>query len=541
MTQPQSSPLGNLPRRTLLKGIGAAGLSLAYAGKVSASEDGEDIQYLVVGDDVTDAVERAGFTVKRELAGGEVLTVIGPEGSEDDLREIGAVDVAEPDAKFEIDLQDRMQQLQFDGENLEDVRPKDEDDERDPVERGLDWWEDMEMPDAHGLHDVSAGDDEPAPSWPNQWDKQVSDVDEAHDYATGEGSTIAVIDTGILPTHPDLEDNINVEDSALFESALLPCFLDPWDVEGHGTHVAGIAAASPGFDDHPSVIGTAPDAELVSIRVFWLELCFLLVTTTSDILAGIDHAAEVGADAANLSLGTDPIPPEANADGVRVAYEKVIQHATRQGTVVVASAGNSEANLQQGGYFTTPNSTAGAMSISSSDPADGLSEYSNFGTNEIDVGAPGGLYEDPEMSLCAYEEWLDAGEPALITDDPREPGETGTLWLDADGEPTANEGQREESIDCEIPEWPYPFNLVFNTYMDPFTFAPTWSWLAGTSMAAPQVSGLAALVRELDPDANANQVESAIKHGCEGANGRSDPALGAGRLNALKTVEWVDD
>ncbi len=534
-------------RRTVLKGIGGAGLSLTYVGQVSA-DDGEKVQYLVVGKNSADEIERAGFEVKREIAGGEVLTVVGPKDSAADLRNLNKVKVAEPDAKFEVELQETDMEYGFDDEGLERMVPDQDADEgnHEPVTRDPEQLK-AELPDPAEVHDVEAVDaDGPAPSWANQWDKQVSDVDAAHDYATGDGSKIAVVDTGIAAWHPDLEDNINVEDSQLFTSPVMtPCFLDPWDIDGHGTHVGGIAAGSPGYDTHPSIVGTAPDAELVSVRVFWFEnyfgFCLGPYTSTSDILAGIDHAAEVGADAANVSLGTDPLPPEANADGVRVAYQKVIQHATKEGTVVVASAGNSAADLQHGGYFTVPNSTAPAMSISASAPNDELAQYSNYGTNEIDVGAPGGTYETLEKTYAAYEEWQDAGSPSLITDDPREPGDTGTLWLNADGEPTTSEVAVEEKVDFEIPEWPYPFNLVFSSYMDPLFFLPTWSWLAGTSMSAPQVCGLAALVRELDPSANANQVEQAIKHGAEGTSGKGDPELGAGRLNARETVERVAD
>ncbi len=62
----------------------------------------------------------------------------------------------------------------------------------------------------------------------------------------------------------------------------------------------------------------------------------------------------------------------------------------------------------------------------------------------------------------------------------------------------------------------------------------------GTSMAAPQVAGLAALVRELEPDFSARYVENAIKRGAEGGDGQSDDELGAGRTNALDVVESLD-
>jgi len=58
-------------------------------------------------------------------------------------------------------------------------------------------------------------------------------------------------------------------------------------------------------------------------------------------------------------------------------------------------------------------------------------------------------------------------------------------------------------------------------------------------MAAPQVTGLAGLVRELDPSITAKRVEQAIKRGADGANGRSSPELGAGLIDVANTVERV--
>ena len=215
-------------------------------------------------------------------------------------------------------------------------------------------------------------------------------------------------------------------------------------------------------------------------------------TTTADILTAIDYAASEGYDAANLSLGTPPLPPQVNSAPIVKGYRKVIQSAVSRGTLVAASAGNADTDLQRGGTFTLPNSVEGAMSISATGPNDKRAFYSNFGTNEIDVGAPGGGYETLEKTL-------------------------------------ATEGV----------EWPLPFNLVYST-LSPRVEGAAYGWKAGTSMAAPQVAGLAALVRELDPNASARKVESEIKLGAEGSAGRSSPDLGAGRINALNTVERVD-
>lgn len=439
----------NFNRRNLLKGIGVATASMTFLGTASANDKA---QYIVVqSGNARGRIERAGFEVQRELAGGDVLQVAGSADSTAELEGIGGVQHAVENLSFGLDQTGLREEV---------------DDELD----------------------------DPPALWNDQWDKHVQDVPAAHAKATGEGTTVAILDTGIDPQHPDLAPNVDTEASQLFSSGdPIPADDNPWDMDGHGTHVAGTVGATGEF----GVLGTAPDTTLVSLKVFWHEEApddeeeeYVLTTTLADILAAIHAAGQIGADAANMSLGTPPLPPEYNSTGVRAAYQRVISDANNHGTVVVASAGNSEANLQQGGYFTTPNSTASALSVSATAPNDKRSFYSNFGTNEIDVGAPGGGYETLEKTL---------------EEDPTEV------------------------------EWPFPLNLVLSTYPE-----GGYAWLAGTSMAAPQVSGIVALVRDLDPDANANQVESAIKHGAEGVSGRSDTDLGAGRVNAANTVERVD-
>lgn len=384
-------------RRTLLSSIAAAGVSLTFVGSATAADGSAQYIVTVRTDAVHRRLEAAGFDVSRSMADGTVLDVTGPANAVDDLASIAGVVAAAENPMFEV-----------------------------------------EVPEAVAEADADAV--ESTQSLPifveNQWDKLVTDTLEAHDHATGTGSTVAIIDTGIDPDHPDLVDNI-VEME--FFTSLDALDLDPYDYNGHGTNVAGIAAASGAV----GVIGTAPDADIVSLKVFHIIVDeetgeLVLATTTADILAAIDYAAEIGADAANLSLGTQPIPPEGNAGGIRTGYEFVFQHAIRRGTLISASAGNSAANLQQGGYFTLPNSTAGATSISATAPDDGLSFYSNFGTNEIDVGAPGGGYDNLIDTLVGYQEWLEAGLPPHILLDPREEGELGTLWLDVDGIPTTD-------------------------------------------------------------------------------------------------------
>ena len=429
----------NFDRRTLLKGIGVAGATLSVTGLATASDD--SAEYIVVGsgEKARDRVVDAGYEVFREVADGQVLGVRGPERSEDDLSGIGGVSGASRDVTVDFDL---------------------------PV----------------GTEEAETDDGEPAFA-DRQWDNDVIEAEAAQETATGESTSVAVVDTGIDFDHPDL-GNVNEDLGVTFvpEDAEAPNGGDD-SVRGHGTAVAGVVGATGAV----GVTGVAPDTELIPVRVFPNEGGARFI----DIFAGIDYAAAVGADAANFSLGVPGVlPPQANEGGIRAAIQKVFQSAVSRGTVVTASAGNAGGNLQQGGGFSLPNSVPAAFSVSATGPNDELVFYSNFGTNEIDVAAPGGGYETPEKTSST---------------------ET---------------------------EFPFPTNLVFTTY--PLELGG-YTYIAGTSFSAPQVAGLAALVRDLEPDRNPKQVEEAIQQGAELASGKSDPELGAGRINAVETVEYVEN
>ncbi|MCH7660637.1 MAG: S8 family serine peptidase [Euryarchaeota archaeon] len=402
-------------RRRLIRGMAGTGLAMGAIGVTSAQSTET---YIVTGGS-TSSIESAGFSVTRELAGGSIFVVTGDADSEDDLDSVSGVSGVTED--FEVEF-------------------------AEPVETEPQTTEDAAFTEL-------------------QWDKEITDTFEAHDYATGEGTRIVIADTGVDGSHPDLVGNFNEELSVSFVNGgeEAPHIGDSGD---HGTHVAGTAAAT----GDVGVTGTAPDAELVSVRVLGPDS-----SSFADVLAGADYAAEIGADVANFSLGAGPFPPQANSDGTRVAVQRVMQDAARRGTVSTVSAGNAETNLQQGGLFYLPGTVQGVMTVSATGPDDELAFYSNYGTNEIEVGAPGG------------------------------------------GRATEEETETEDLVYSTVPGG--------------------YAWFAGTSMAAPQVAGLVGLVREINPGANANQVENAIAQGAVLVQGRSSPEFGAGRINVLNTVE----
>lgn len=407
----------------------ATGLATASDGRA---------EYVVTGNGTRTRgrLTAAGFEVFREVADGQVLGVRGPTGTESDIERVAGVKAVSRDVRVDFDT---------------------------PVEPEVE-------------------DGEPAFA-DRQWDNRRIEAGEAQEITTGDGTSVAVVDTGIDFDHPDL-GNVDEDRAETFipEDAEATDGADD-SVRGHGTAVAGVVGATGAV----GITGVAPDTDLIPVRVFPDEGGARFI----DIFSGIDYAATVGADVANFSLGVPGVlPPQANQGGIRAAIQTVFEEAVRRGTVVTASAGNAGGNLQQGGGFSLPNSVSGAFSVSATGPNDELVFYSNFGTNEIDVAAPGGGYETLEKTLS-----------------------TETAF-------------------------PFPTNLVFTTY--PLELGG-YTYIARTSFSAPQVAGLAALVRELEPDANPKQVERDIQAGAELANGKSDPELGAGRINALSTVEALDE
>lgn len=439
----------NFGRRTLIRGIGAAGVSLAFTGLVSA--DGETT-YLtrVSGKHAKQNLRRRGYTIEHELANGSLLFVRAGDDAET-VASVDGVGDAVPDFRFEL--------------------------ESPVMEEFHEELEDDSTGNGNGNESSSTDDtEEDSPEYLDiQWDKLLTEVPEAHEVSTGDGTRLAVIDTGIDHTHPDL-GNVNTDLSNSIIGGDVGSHTG--DVGYHGTHVAGTIGATGAV----GVLGSAPHAELVSVRIFADDGG----ATFGDVLLAIDYATGIDADAANMSIGTPPIPPEFNAAQYRRIMEPVAQHAASNGTVLVGSAGNSDANLQQGGYFTLPNSLAGVVSVSATAPNDLRAFYSNYGTNEIDVGAPGGGYETLEKTL-------------------------------------------EE--DPDVVDWPFPLNLILSTVPG------GWGWAAGTSMAAPQVTGLVGIVRELDPDTTSGQVRKTIKAAADGVEGQNDADLGAGRVNARGCVE----
>ncbi|MFD5698869.1 S8 family serine peptidase [Streptomyces lasiicapitis] len=188
----------------------------------------------------------------------------------------------------------------------------------------------------------------------------------------GKGVKIAVLDTGVDATHPDLKDQV----VAAEDFTPSP---DTKDRVGHGTHVASTAAGTGA--KNPAYKGVAPGAKILNGKV-------LGDTGSGDdsgIIAGIDWAAAQGADVVNLSLGGGDTP---GADPLEAAVDKV---SAEKGILFAISAGNSGSP----GSIGSPGSADAALTVGAVDDNDKLADFSSEGPRvgdgaiKPDVTAPG--------------------------------------------------------------------------------------------------------------------------------------------------------
>lgn len=184
---------------------------------------------------------------------------------------------------------------------------------------------------------------------PDVWQRK----DSAGSRVTGKGTTVAILDSGVDYTHPDLGGGLGKGHKVVGGHDFVNGDEDPMDDNGHGTHVAGIIAGKAATKG--GITGVAPDANLLAYKVMDADGAGY----TSDIIAGIEAASDPAnphrADVINMSLGgpgdgTDPLGRAATA-------------AVRAGVVVVAAAGNDGPGSST---VSTPGIADGVISVGAS-------------------------------------------------------------------------------------------------------------------------------------------------------------------------------
>ena len=273
-------------------------------------------------------------------------------------------------------------------------------------------------------------------------------LDEAHALTMGGPRTIvAIVDTGIDRTHPDL---LARDGSSRVRAGRnwMDSNDDVSDRRAHGTHCAGIVGAS--AQNGVGVVGMAPAVTLLAEKVFNDQGG----ATWASVANGIVHAVDQGARVVSLSLG--------DKNSAKV-LEDAVKYAIAKDVLVVAASGNDGQN----DLSIYPAMLPGVLAVGSTDKKDLRSTFSNA-AKWVSLSAPGtGIYSTFPVGLSKW----------------------------------------------------------------------TYGYASGTSMAAPHVAGVAALVRDRYPLLKAAEVRARLERAADdlGEPG-ADPVFGHGRLDALDAV-----
>ncbi len=330
------------------------------------------------------------------------------------------------------------------------------------------------------------------PYYSNQWAFSKIVAEKGWDAATGEKDVvIAVIDTGVDYSHPDLSQNIwinekeipgngidddsngyvddirgwnfvSVSESWLGEGETTGPNNNPMDHLGHGTHVAGIACGA--TNNGIGAAGTSWNSKIMVLRAGYKASDGNGYLEFYDVANAIVYAADNGADIINMSFGSIY-----DSSIMRDA----VNYAVSKGVLLVAAAGNVTSEYAKAPFY--PAAYDSVIAVAATDQKDKLcifnwTTFSNFGTF-VDVTAPG------------------------------------------------------INIFSTLPSGRY-------------------GYLSGTSMATPFVSGLAALIKSYNPEFTASMIEAKIKGAADNIDSVNQDFfrgyLGVGRINAFSCLGKLD-
>ncbi len=205
------------------------------------------------------------------------------------------------------------------------------------------------------------------PRYKDQWAHEKIQSPRAWDVTQGASHVVvAVVDTGVDLSHPDLKDRLTPADTWYDYGEDDG---DPSDTYGHGTHVAGIVAAT--GNNGEGVAGAGWFTSIMPIKVFPDDKGS---TSMYTVAKGVVHAVDHHAHIINLSLGGSS-ESDAMRDAVNYAYD--------HGVMVVAAAGNNDSDDPS-----YPAAEAHVLAVAATDTQDKKASFSNYG-DWVDIAAPG--------------------------------------------------------------------------------------------------------------------------------------------------------
>jgi subtilisin family serine protease len=343
---------------------------------------------------------------------------------------------------------------------------------------------------------------------PGQWDMHIIGLSTAWS-SVQNGAPIAIIDTGVDVTHPELRGGkITYTRCYVTYPHTSPQTSGPYvtDMDGHGTDVAGIADADTnnGF----GFAGAAFNAPMLAFRIFPTppsggctssSTNSQCDTTDVDEVSAINDAVAHGARVINLSLGSDG--PLSNCQDT--IEQNAIENAISHGVVVVAAAGNESAN-----HLDCPAAYPGVIAVGASalegsgnSVTEGVASYSNWVASS-GPGGGGAYLVAPGGDPCS-------GSTSSSCDDSDNLHWIENIYSSTSGTSGAcSVDQAGQSGDCRI-------------------------LIAGTSQATPHVAGVVSLMLGLRPGLTPSQVAADL---CSSATKIGSSKQGCGRLNAAGAV-----
>ena len=375
-----------------------------------------------------------------------------------------------------------------------------------------------QLPDDPFLH--SSG------SWgqpfPDLWGLFKIEAPAAWQLSQGEGVVVAVVDSGIDIEHEDLAANVwhnpgeipgnGIDDDGngfiddvngwdfthCAKSNDVGVCLEPKqpgpdvsDQFGHGTHVAGTIAAV--GNNGIGIIGVALRARVMAVKGIdstgW--------GTDADLAAALAYAADNGAQVINASWGGAP----------NNTISTAVQYVIARDVVMVAAAGNDATPIERGD---SPADLPEVVTVGASTHTDASAFFSDFG-GPLALVAPGGGDAEPQSAADPYRSILSLLARGAVL------GQDCQFGCNSDDPDT-----------CDI----IPVCAVA-----PVVIGDNYLREAGTSMAAPHVSGVAALVRSRHPEFTRQQVRQVLLATADDLGPPGwDPTFGFGRVNALRAV-----